>query len=306
MQITNRPYDDNRGDFEKMWRFLQEDYACRGDQFIWLFSRLGDWKYGLWNEKKYFPTFFSQHAQLWVDAFDQLDGFVLSEGGGNLFFIFTRCGFEYLYADILNWTMQQWGPRYGSLRAEVHEHQREAVALLEQSGFCPLGAAAVTRTYHLRAVPDQPPLLPPEFRICDMSQHPDYRAKGLLFVNGFEDKDEVSELDLFKFAHSRLSPAYDASMDLSVVNADGMHVATCIGFNDPQYSVAEVEKVCVHNRYRRLGLAEAVIRECFRRLKQRGIHSAYITGYSDEANRLYEKLGPVSRRQWFHYEWRAA
>lgn len=303
MQITHRPFDDNRGDFEKMWRFLQEDYACRGDQFVWLFSRLGDWKYGLWSEKKYFPNFFNQHAQLWVDAFDQVDGFVLSEDGGSLFFIFTRCGFDYLYADILDWTLRQWGPRYESLQTEIHEHQREAISLLERGGFRPQGAAATTRSYDLRSVPDQATVLPPGFRIQDMRQDPDYRAKGLLFANGFQDKDEVSELDLLKFAHSRRSPAYDAALDLSVVSDAGLHVASCVGFNDPQYSVAEVEKVCTHNRYRRLGLAEAVIRECFRRLRQRGIQTAYITAYGDEADRLYEKLGPISRRQWFHYEW---
>lgn len=54
--IHNRPFDDTRHDFEKMWRFIQQDYAHKQDHFVWLFSRLGDWKYGLWNEKKYVPT----------------------------------------------------------------------------------------------------------------------------------------------------------------------------------------------------------------------------------------------------------
>jgi ribosomal protein S18 acetylase RimI-like enzyme len=75
-----------------------------------------------------------------------------------------------------------------------------------------------------------------------------------------------------------------------------------VGFNDPAYGVAEVEKICTHSQYRRQGLAEAVIRECFQRLKKRGIERAYITGYSEEANGLYEKLGPCGHKQWFHYE----
>ena len=62
MPIHTRPFDPARDDFEKMYRFLQEDYAAKRDDFIWLFSRLGDWKYGLWHEQKYFPSFFRKPA----------------------------------------------------------------------------------------------------------------------------------------------------------------------------------------------------------------------------------------------------
>ncbi len=95
--------------------------------------------------------------------------------------------------------------------------------------------------------------------------------------------------------------AINSSRPLFVI-PDGMHVASCVGFTDPANRAAEVEKVCTHNHYRRQGLAEAVIRECFHRLGQRGIDKAYIEGYSGEANGLYEKLDPCARKQWFHYE----
>ncbi len=62
------------------------------------------------------------------------------------------------------------------------------------------------------------------------------------------------------------------------------------------------KQVCTHNQYRRLGLAEAVIRECFHHLSRRGNERAYITRFGPGANALYEKLGPCKRKQWFHYE----
>lgn len=127
MRITHRPFDASGPDFERMWRFLQQDYADRRDRFIWLFSRLGDWKYGLWNDRKLFPTFFEKYAELWVDAFERPAGFVVSEDGGDIFFIFTALGFDYLYAEILDWTMRHWGPRYKRLRAEVHEYRAQAL-----------------------------------------------------------------------------------------------------------------------------------------------------------------------------------
>ena len=235
MVVGNRPFDTARNDFEKMWRFLQRDYAQRQDHFIWLFSRLGDWKYGLWNEKKYFPSFFRNHAQLWVDGFDQLLGFVLSEDGGNIFFIFTLHGYEYLYTDILDWTIQHWHPRHATLKTEVHEYQGEVLAQLESRGFRSVGVVANTREYDLLAKRNEPVRLAPGFRIVDMRENADYRSKGLLYKNAFENQAQVSEFDLLRFEYSRESPAYDPCFDLSVVTLEGMHVASCVGFNDPAY-----------------------------------------------------------------------
>lgn len=79
--IFDRPFDDTHHDFEKLWLFLQQDFAQKQDRFIWLVSRLGDWKYGLLTEKKYIPTFYRDYAHLWMDGFDQSIGFVLSENG---------------------------------------------------------------------------------------------------------------------------------------------------------------------------------------------------------------------------------
>lgn len=301
MLIHHRPFDASQGDFEKMWRFLQQDYADRGDNFIWCFARLGDWKYGLWNEKKYIPTFFRDHAHLWVDGFDRLLGFVLSEDGANIFFIFTAREYAYLYDEILDWTIAHWGARFPTLVIEVHENQSEALAALESRGFRDRGLVATTRIYDVAVKAREPVHLPEGYSIVDMADHGDYAAKAQIYLDGFSGEDQVTEFDLARFAYSRESPAYDPRFDFSVVTPTGAHVATCVGFNDPGCGMAEIEKVCTHNGYRRQGLAQSVIRECFHRLHGRGIARAYITGYSDEANALYERLGPCGHKRWFHY-----
>lgn len=51
-----------------------------------------------------------------------------------------------------------------------------------------------------------------------------------------------------------------------------------------------------------MGLSEAVIRECMRRLYSLGIKKAYITGWNDTTNGLYEKLGSESKKDWFVFE----
>ena len=58
-------------------------------------------------------------------------GFVLSEDGANIYFIFTAHGHAYLYDEILDWTIAHWGTRYSTLACEVHEHPERSVAALE-------------------------------------------------------------------------------------------------------------------------------------------------------------------------------
>ena len=302
MKPYHRPFDSAQDDFEKMWLFLREDYAHKQERFIWHTSRLGDWKYGLWQEAKYIPTFFRNHAELWVDAFDGLLGFVLNEDGGNVFFIFARQGYEYLHEDMLDWTIQCWRPRHSSLKAEVHEYQCEALAALERKGFQSRGVVATTRQYDLLTRRGESTRLPYGFRVQDMRENGDFRQKALLYKNGFGTEEFVTEFELLRFEYSRENPAYDPRYDLSVVTAEGFHAAGCVGFHDPLHGMAEIEKVCTQNQHRRLGLAEAVIRECFQRLKRAGMRQAYITGYSEAANALYQKLGPCWQKQWFHYE----
>lgn len=301
MKPHHRPFDETRNDFEKMWRFLEEDYGHKQERFIWHYSRLGDWKYGLWCEHKYVPSFFRRHAELWLDAFEQLLGFVLSEDGEEVFFILTLQGYEYLYAEILAWTLQNWGPRFPRLLTEVHEYQPEALAALQSKGFRREGLAATTRQYDLLEKAAEPGRLPAGYRIVDMCENGDFRSKSLLYKAGFSDEDHVTEFELLRFEYSRENPAYDPRFDLSVITPEGIHVAGCVGFHDPVYGIAEIEKVCTHFHYRRLGLAEAAIKECFERLKKAGMNKAYITGYSEGANALYEKLGPCWQKQWFHY-----
>jgi len=302
MRVLTRPFDANQSDFIKMYRFLQQDYVQKQDRFVWLFSRLGDWYYGLYSEKKYIPTFFPENAQLWIDNLGELLGFVLSEDGSNLFFIFTLPGYENLYSEILEWTIRNWLPRFPTLKTEVHEYQDSALEVLTRHGFHSLGQVAITRQYDAAACAGKTIPLAPGYAIVDMANYPDDAAKVALYKNGFSNTDEVTWLDIAANTYSHRSPAYDASLDLSVVDTTGKHLSGCVGFVDPQCRVAEIEKICTHSDYRRQGLASAVVCECFRRLAGRSITNAYITGCSNEANSVYEKLGPRKHKRWYHYE----
>jgi N-acetylglutamate synthase-like GNAT family acetyltransferase len=135
-----------------------------------------------------------------------------------------------------------------------------------------------------------------------MLENKDYHSKDILAVNAFENQDQISGFDLMKFEYSRESPAYDPMFDFSVITQEDVHVASCVGLMDKFNKISEIEKVCTHQDYRRLGLSESVIKHCFQKLYSAGFKRAYLTAYGKGADQLYEKLEPITRQHWLHYE----
>ena len=300
MRVYHRAFDEGQRDYERMWAFLVDDYASRREAFVWQIGRLGDWSHGLWSEKKLFPSFKRENAELWLNGLGELVGFVISENCGSDFFVFARHGHESLYPEMLAWLKEHWNDRGDELVTEVHEHQTEYVEALEAAGFGKRGLVAVTRQYDLQEKASERVELADGYRIVDMAAHPDFVGKAALYIDGFDGRDDApSSFDLLRFEYSRENPCYYPNLDLSVVTEDGLQVASCVGFPDDGNRMAEIEKVCTHRQHRRKGLAEAAIRECFRRLHARGIEHAYITGYNDAAKGLYEKLGGCWSKKWY-------
>ena len=296
MKTVHRPYQDRSDDYERMWAFLVEDYRDRG-WFIWTLGRLGDWKYGIWTEKKYIPCFLGDNAHLWFDAFGSLAGFVVSENGGGDFTVFVPRGYDFLYDEILEWTLSNWSGR-GDLTIEVHQDQTGVREALGRSCFAADGVAAVTQKYVLREVGDGEVPLPPGYRVVDMRECPDFDGKRLLQINAFQGRNELTELDRLAYRYSRECPVYQPQFDLSILDGTGRHVAGCQAFLDTRNGYAEVERICTHSEYRRRGLAAAVVKACFSRLNGHGLTHAYITGYSPGAQALYAKLGASSCAAW--------
>ncbi|MNC09516.1 Acetyltransferase (GNAT) family protein [compost metagenome] len=304
MKIQNRAFDDRKFDFDRLWQFLVDDYAVRQERFIWTIGRLGDWKFGIWNEEKYFPSFMRKNAQLWFNNFDELIGFVISENGDSYFNFFARRGYEFLYSEMLQWAITNWNDRNGALSTDAHEDHHLLMQELEKAGFRKNGASAITGQYHLRVKAAEGIVLREEYSIQDMLANPDLRGKAMLGINAWSNgtrTEALNKLDLLKYEYNRESPCFSPEFDLSVVDQEGRHLSSCVAFVDYKNNYAEIEKVCTHTEYRRKGLAEAVIRECFHRLHQKGIEYAYLTGFGPEAQNLYNKLGPAQSVNLYSY-----
>lgn len=300
MKILHRAYDDECNDFKKLCQFIIADNRAKTDYFNWSLGRIVDWKYGLWNDSKKFPNFFRKNVQLWLDYFDDLVGFVISENGDSMFGIFVKDGYAHLYAEMLQWVLEHWNTRKGPLVTEVTEIQATEMKILEQCGFISKGVCEVTRAFDLRQESPQP-VLPEGFTLSDMRAHDDPVGKATLQCNAWGNRP-VTKLELLAREYVRESPIYKPEFDLSILNPQGEHVAGCEAFIDYANGVAEIERVCTHSAYRRKGLAQAVIYACFQRLRAHGIPRAYITGTYAATIDLYGKLGHVKEVQRIHYE----
>jgi GNAT superfamily N-acetyltransferase len=308
MKTTHRNYCETNGDFNRIARFFTQNPTPRRTQTTWCLGRFVDWKYGLYDNKRAFPSFCDENAHLWFDGFGELAGFAISESGDAGFSLLTLDGYRFLYEEMLAWVLETWKDRLSPesrFSTEITEYQDWELKILQRYDFHG-ELTFFTRRFDLtqELVPRFP--LEPVFVIVDMKSHPDYRAQGILRAEAFQKKSTLSEEELNDrlryFNHSHMGPIYHPDTDLCVMAEDGRFASGCEALINAHCLEADVERVCTHSDFRKRGLARAVIQECLYRLKAMGIQNAYITGYSPGALALYGSLGAVDEVRSFVYE----
>lgn len=305
MKTTHRSYADEAGDFTRLCRFIVQERDYVRSCSTWCLGRVVDWKYGLYDNKLAVAGFCDQNAHLWFDAFGDLAGVALSENGDSGFAILTAPGYRFMFELILDWVLDAWAGRGPRFTIEITEYQDLEMTVLEQHGF-QHGAPFATRRFDLTRTLVPSPELEPGFTIVDMRSHPDYRAQRILRANAFSNQDTLSEEELLKqlqltnYGHG--GPIYHAETDVCVMAPDGQLVAGCEALIDARNREADIERVCTHSAFRKRGFARAVIVACMQRLREMGMQSAYITGYSDAALALYGSLNHADEKRCFLYE----
>jgi ribosomal protein S18 acetylase RimI-like enzyme len=305
MNTSHRDYSEAAGDFNRLARFFIDDVANVRARSTWCLGRIVDWKWAVYANKQQTPFFTDDNAHLWFDGFDSLAGFVVSESGDADFAILTRAGYRFLFEEMLCWALDAWAGRGPRFSIEITEEQAAEAAVLARHGFT-CADSFWTRRFDLTGPLCPRPELEPGFTIVDMAAHPDYTAQRVLRYNAFHKGAEYSAEELPRALMldevSRRNPIYHAPTDVCVMAPDGRFVAGCEALIDAHNGEADIERVCTHDAFRRRGFARAVIVECLHRLKDMGLHSAYIMGYSEGAMALYGSLGAIDEQMAFTYE----
>ena len=305
MKTTHRKYDDEAGDFRRLSRFILEHNADLRAYSTWCIGRFVDWKYGLYESKTAVPDFCGQNAHLWFDDFGELAGFAIAENGDADFAILTTAGYRFLFADMLQWVLANWGRRQPRLAIEITEQQTYEAKILARFGFRH-GSTFFRQEFDLTQPLTGRFPLEVGFVLVDMAAHPDYMAQRILRNDAFQGRIPTSEealrREMLFYNHSHNGPIYHPQTDLCVMAADGRFVSGCEALIDAWNAEADIERVCTHSSFRQRGSARAVIQECLVRLQEMGMRKAYITGYSEAAIKLYASLGAAQEARAFGYE----
>jgi ribosomal protein S18 acetylase RimI-like enzyme len=184
---------------------------------------------------------------------------------------------------------KQWG---GNFVSGARQDDPKRIAFLEQHGFCYSGEFAEVNMIRLLDEPIPETVIPPGCQVRALAEAGDtsnrasaHREVWLPWTDG-----NISDDDYVRFMQL---PGYHRDLDVVAVAPDGVIAAFVNGWIDPLNRIGDLGEVGARPVYRRQGLTRAVLLECLRRLKARGMERACVsTGISNTpARQLYESIG---------------
>ncbi len=302
--VGSRLYEAD-ADLKQMYDLLMEARSRTGDWRCW---HVGELAFGFFVIDCHLDP--RKHVQLWHDG-DKLVGYAML--GDDAYFdwqVLPDYEWKGIESEALAWAegllaelrasdAERWK---GPMMVGTRQDNAERIAFLEQHGFRRGEYVEVNMLRSLEeALPQEalppealPPLaLPSGFHVRslagDTSEVAD-RAAAHREVWRPWTVGEVTDEDYARFMRM---PGYDQDLDVVAVAPDGAIAAYVNGWLDPVNKIGDFGPVGAREAYRRQGLTRAVLLECMRRMKARGMDRVCVsTGESNVAARgLYESVG---------------
>ncbi len=265
-------------------------------------SRTDDWRY--WHVGELMFGFFmvachlnpQEHIRLWHDDEGKLVSYaVLGEDPSFDWQVLPEYEWSGIETEAMAWAetrltelrerdAQRWS---GNFVSGVRRDNAKRIAFLEQHGFRRGGYAEVNMLRSLdEPIPES--ALPTGCQVravSDAGEIPN-RAAAQREVWQPWTVGNVSDDD---YAYFMRLPGYHRELDVVAVAADGVIAAYVNGWIDPVNRIGDFGPVGARPAYRRQGLTRAVLLECLRRMKARGMDRVCVsTGVSNTpARRLY-------------------
>jgi ribosomal protein S18 acetylase RimI-like enzyme len=273
-------------------------------------SRTTDWRY--WHVGELAFGFFmidchldpQKHVRLWHDG-KKLVGYamlgddayfdwqVLPEYEGKGIETETLAWTEGLLVELRAGDAERWK---GPMMVGTRQDNAERIAFLEGHGF---RRGEYVEVNMLRSLDDPigeqqlPEASPPGYVVRSLSSDP---AEVSLRAEGHREVWRpwtVGEVTDEQYARFMKMPGYDRDLDVVAVAPDGTIAAYVNGWLDSVNHIGDLGPVGAREAYRRQGLTRAVLLECLRRMKARGMDRVCVsTGEPNAAARgLYESVG---------------
>jgi ribosomal protein S18 acetylase RimI-like enzyme len=250
------------------------------------------------------------NTHLWFDPHDRLAGFALfiPDPPTLTYDISPAAQAGGAAGDMLRWGIERGIGTASSpdsiVQVGCRDTQRQRIAALEQHGFTRLPEETLHMIRSLSAVIPEP-ALPPGFAIRPLGGEAEVEAVVDLHRAAFGTQYMTVDLRLSMMR----TPGYDPALDLVVAAPDGKLAAYCQCRINPEendltgHADGWTDPIATHPRFRRQGLALALLHHGFHLLRQRGMERA-ILGTSSEnlaGQKTFEAAGfrTAHRKFWY-------
>lgn len=291
---TSRSYE-TEADLCRMYALLTKARSQSGDWRTW---HVGEVAFGFFMIDCHFDP--KRHVRLWL-AGDRLMGYahlgddayfdwqVLPEHEGRGIEDEALAWAEVLAAELRVTDAERWK---GPMRVSTRVDHASRIAFLEQHGF---RRAEYVELNLLRSLDDpigrQP--VPPGFVVRSVAAVPAELSLRAEAQRAVWRPWTVGDVTDEQYARFMRMPGYDRELDVVAVAPDGTVAAYVNGWLDPVNKIGDFGPVGAREAYRRKGLTRAVLLECLRRMRTRGMDRVCVsTGEQNIAARdLYESIG---------------
>ncbi|MEM7125536.1 MAG: GNAT family N-acetyltransferase [Chloroflexota bacterium] len=307
MKITDHSFTNDDAEYNLIKELLLEIEGRPEVDNNWDPGRMDYWRYNVQSQKA--VDFFKANARYWKVESDQTEpdennagqvvGLFITEYGKDDFFIVVHPSYWELFSEILNWGRTVWARGKTKITTDVYTFGQQKIDRLTAAGFYEDGHVENVRMYPL-ANYDFGYALESGFKLMSFSEYGNYESKVNLMRNAFENPN-LSEA---RYRALQSTPSYLAELDLVIVNPEGESVAYCTGWvqeNDTTFGY--IEPMGTHSEYRQRSFGKALAKECFKRLANLGVETAWIASNAepDISNFLYDSLNPESVKRSYRY-----
>ena len=293
-QFVTRFYE-TEADLQRMYDLLT---AGRSQTDDWRYWHVGELAFGFFMIDCHLDP--RKHVRVWYDG-EKLVGYAML--GDDAYFDWQVLpGYESqgieeealawaegLLAELRAGDAERWK---GPMMVGTRQDNAERSAFLEGHGF---HRGEYVEVNMLRSLDDPigTQALPPGYVVRSLSAEP---AEVSLRAEGHREVWRpwtVGEVTDEQYARFMRMPGYDLDLDVVAVAPDGTIAAYVNGWLDSVNRIGDFGPVGAREAYRRQGLTRAVLLECMRRMKARGMDRVCVsTGEPNVAARgLYESVG---------------
>ncbi|MBR0450506.1 MAG: GNAT family N-acetyltransferase [Oscillospiraceae bacterium] len=277
-------------DYEAVCEFLIELNRNSKDHINWNWARF-EWMY----EHPEFDKSSIGFIGLWTDS-DRVVGAAIYDMYFGEAFCGVLPGYEELYPEILDYAYENLSDDAG-LGIAICDDSPDEIRIAEEHGFA---AAEQTETIMEKLLDKELAAdIPEELTIIEPDPVKDEEALKWLFWQGFDHGDDRAEFEKEDQPSRDVRKHLDPHLGLAAADESGEMVSFCCLWYIPGTDYAYVEPVCTIPKWRRKGVAKALLSESMNRARELGAKRAYVI--SDQE--FYERLG-FRKTKHFTFYWK--